>query len=81
VHVQTLVPQASVKRFNEGIFHGFTRSNEVELHAPTIGPIFERSRLEFSSMIDGDGPRPLAFAQDAIKYLTHCLARQAKSRL
>ena len=31
VDVQTLVPQASVKRFNEGIFHRFARSNEVPL--------------------------------------------------
>ena len=43
VHVQTLVSQSSVKRFNEGVLHRFARPNEVELHASAIGPIFERS--------------------------------------
>ena len=43
VYVQTLVSQSVVKGFNKGILHGFAGSNEVELHAPPIGPIFERS--------------------------------------
>ena len=42
VHVQTLVSQAAVKGLNKGILHRFAWSNEVELHAPPIGPIFER---------------------------------------
>src|SRR5438552_3203515 len=42
VHVQTLVSQSAIKGFNTGILHGFAWSNEVELHAPPIGPIFER---------------------------------------
>ena len=54
--VQTLVPHASVKGFNEGIFHGFSRSNEIELYAPSIRPIFERSRLKFGPVIHRDGP-------------------------
>ncbi len=41
VHVQALVPQSSVKRFNEGIFHGVPRLYEVELLTPPIGPIFQ----------------------------------------
>ena len=40
VHVQTLVSQSPVKRFNEGVFHRFPWSNEVELHTPSIGPVF-----------------------------------------
>src|SRR6267143_6999052 len=43
VHVQTLIPHAAVKRFNEGIFYGFAWSNEVELDTPLIGPIFKRA--------------------------------------
>jgi hypothetical protein len=43
VYVYTLVSQSSVTRFNEGVLHRFARSNAVELHAPPIGPIFERS--------------------------------------
>ena len=43
VHVQTFVSQSSVKRLNKSVFHGFSRSNEVELHTPSIGPIFQRA--------------------------------------
>ena len=41
VYVQTLIAQSAVKGLNKGILHGFARSNEVELHTPPIGPIFE----------------------------------------
>jgi hypothetical protein len=33
VHVQALIAESSVERLNEGIFHRFARTNEVELHA------------------------------------------------
>jgi hypothetical protein len=42
MYVQTFIAQSAVKGFNKGILHGFARSNEVELHTPPIGPIFER---------------------------------------
>jgi hypothetical protein len=74
VHVQALVPQTSIKRFKKGVFHGFARSNEVQLNIAPIGPIFECSRLKFGAMIDGDGARTLAFTQNAIEHLTHPLA-------
>jgi hypothetical protein len=57
VHVQTLVSQSAVTRFTEGVFHGFAGPNNVELHATTTGPIFERPRLEFGAMIHCDGFR------------------------
>ena len=34
VDVQTLIAQPAVKGFDEGVFHGFARANEVELHTP-----------------------------------------------
>ena len=71
MHVQTLVTQAPIKRVNEGIFHGFARPNQVERHTPPIGPILQGSRLEFRPMIDGDGPRAPALAQDTIKHLVY----------
>ena len=40
--VQTLLAQPPIKRFNEGILHGFPGSNEVELDATVIGPILQR---------------------------------------
>ena len=43
VDVQTFISQAAVKRFNEGVFHGFAWPNEVEFHPAPIGPIFKRS--------------------------------------
>ena len=42
VYAQTIISQSAVKVLNKGIFHRFARSNEVELHAPPIGPLFER---------------------------------------
>ena len=42
LYVQTLISQSTVKRLNEGVFHRFAGPNKVELHAPTIRPIFER---------------------------------------
>src|SRR5687767_8548980 len=52
--VQALVAEPAIKRFDEGIFHGFARTNEIELDAAREGPILERPRHEFRSMIDGD---------------------------
>ena len=40
MHVQTFVAEPPVKRFDERVFDGFARSNEVELHAAVIGPVF-----------------------------------------
>ena len=54
VDVETLVSEPSVKRLDEGIFHGSPRPNEIELHATAIRPIFERTRQEFSAVIDGN---------------------------
>ena len=42
VHVQTFISQAAVTRLNEGVLHRFAGPNKVELHAPPIGPLFER---------------------------------------
>jgi len=42
VYVQTFIAQSTVTRLNEGMFHQFAGPNTVELHAPTIRPIFER---------------------------------------
>jgi len=41
MHVQALVSEPPVKRLDKGIFHGFPRSNEVELDTSPIGPIFQ----------------------------------------
>lgn len=78
VHVQALVPQAPVKRFNENIFHGFARSNEVEPHAPPIGPIFQCPRLEFRSMIHRDRAWPRPSAQKSIEDVAHHLHPTSK---
>ena len=81
MHVQALITEPPVKRFNEGIFHWFARSYEVELHALTIGPIFQGAGLKFGAMVDGDGPRAPALAQDTIKHLTDRLSRHSQSHL
>ena len=68
MHVQALVAQAPVEGLDEGVFHGFARPNEVELHAALIGPVFERARHEFRAVIDGDRARRVRRrAEDAIE--------------
>lgn len=57
MHVQALVAEPPVKRFDKRIFHGFPWSNEVELDAASIRPIFKGSRLKLSPMIHRDGAR------------------------
>ena len=59
LHVQTLVSQSSVKGFHEGVFHRFAWPNKIQLDAPLIRPIFQRSRLGFRAMIHRNGPRSL----------------------
>jgi hypothetical protein len=36
--VQTFVAEPSFEGLDEGIFHGFPRPNEIELHAACVGP-------------------------------------------
>ena len=59
--IRTLIAETLVKRFNEGIVQGASRSNEVELHAPPLGPVFQGTRSEFHPMIHRDGARALNF--------------------
>jgi len=81
VHVQTFVSQAPVKRFNEGVFHGFARSNEVELDTAVIGPIFKRPRLEFRAMIHRDRPWAWCPVQGSIEGLADRLSRHPHTGL
>ena len=60
---------------------GFARSYEVELHASTIRPIFQRARLKFLPMIDRDRVRHRWCVQHTIEYLTNSLSRHSKSSL
>jgi len=57
VDVQALIAQAAIKRFNERVFDRLARSNEIELDAPRVRPVFERARHEFGAMINGDRSR------------------------
>jgi hypothetical protein len=81
VDVQTLVSQAAVKRFNEGVLHRFTRPNEVEWHASAIGPIFERPLLEFRPMIHRDRSWSRSFAEDTFEGSADSLTRHPKTGL
>jgi hypothetical protein len=40
---QPFIAQSTMKRFKDGVFYRFAGPNKVERHAPTIGPLFERS--------------------------------------
>ena len=70
MHVQTLVAKSPIKRFNEGIFHGFAWANEVKLHATAIGPVFQGPRLEFRPMINADGAWAWSVLKDPIQHIS-----------
>ena len=70
VHVQTLIAETPVKRLNECAFDGFPRSNEIELYASPISPIFQCTRLKFGAMINCDQARPRPIVQDPIEHRT-----------
>ena len=75
MHVQTVVAQATVQGFDEGIFHGFPGTNTIQLpHPPTIGPVFKRPGLEFRAMIHCDRSWSRSFAKHAIEGAAHGLA-------
>jgi len=40
--VEALVAEAPVERLDVGVFHRFSRPNEIELYAAGVGPIFQR---------------------------------------
>ena len=54
MHVQTLVAQATIERFDMGVVGGFSRPREIELHAAIKRPRFEGFRHELRPVIDGD---------------------------
>src|SRR6187399_3299688 len=68
--VQTFVPQATVKRLDERIFHWLAWPNEIELHPTLVRPVFERARHELGAVIDGDGSRWRVRTDGAIQGLS-----------
>lgn len=54
VHVQTLIAQPAIKRFDERVFDGFARLYEIKLYAATIRPVLQRARLKLRAVIDRD---------------------------
>lgn len=81
VDVQALVSQPPIKGFNKGVFDRFARANEVQFDSMPVGPIFQRSRLEFRAMIHRDGARSGAIPYDAIKRLPNLLTGHPKTHL
>ena len=67
--------------FNEGVFHGFSRPNEIELHATPIRPVLERPRHELGAMVDRDRTRRRPAGQGAIERLADRLAGDAGGHL
>ena len=79
--IQTLVPQPAVERFDVRILHGFARSDEVELDAPLIRPVFEGARHEFGAVVDRDRPGGHATAEGPLQHGPHILAGEPKPAL
>jgi hypothetical protein len=51
MHVQALIAEAAVKRFDERVIYGFAGPSEIELDATLIRPIFQSPRGEFGAMV------------------------------
>ena len=66
IHVEALVAQPPVQRFDERVFDRFTRPNEIQLHATSIRPIFKRPRLKLGAVVDCDRPRDDHAVEDPI---------------
>src|SRR5687767_7170720 len=81
VDVQTLVTEPPVERLDEGVFHGLSGANEVELHAALIRPVLECPRHEFRSVIDGDRSRSRAAGENPIEGGADRAARHARRGL
>ena len=81
VHVQALITEPPVKRFNKRAFHGLAAANEVEQDTPPIDLIFERPGLEFGPMIHRNRTGHYACAQHTIEHLTDRLSRHPNSYL
>ena len=69
VHVQAFITQPAVTRFDVSVFHGLAWSNEIQLHATSIRPIFTRPRLKLGAVVDGDRPRDDRAVEDPISRL------------
>ena len=54
MHVETLVAQAAVERFDVGVIRRFSGPREIELQAAIERPRFEGFRHELRAVIDGD---------------------------
>ena len=51
--VQALVAQTAVEGLDEAVLRWLPRTDDVQLHAPLITPLIERSGGEFRSVADG----------------------------
>ncbi len=78
IHVQALATQPSIKRLTEGMFHGFSRSNEVEVRPSSRGPLFQRARVEFCPVIHRNRAR---LSQRSLKALTQPIQQRIVKRL
>lgn len=51
IHVQTFVPEPTVKRLYVSVIHRLSRAREVELDTTLPGPFFQRLRRELCAVI------------------------------
>jgi len=74
--VETLLPERPIKRFDERIICGLSRTAEVELNAVEVSSPVERLRDEFRSVVDTDGLRCAAQRDDLLQAGNDIISRQ-----
>ena len=67
MHVQALVAQAPVERFDMRVVRGFSRPCEIELHAALERPCFQRFRHELRAVIDRNRGRIALLGADRLQ--------------
>jgi hypothetical protein len=81
-HVQTFISQATMKAFDESIFHRFSRPNEAELHTrftAHASSAFPANSVPLSVVIDSGTGRPSSITP--LQRRDHLAARHRPIRL
>ena len=76
VHIQALVSQSPVERFDEAVLGRLSWPYEVELHPSKVAPLVEHLRRKFRSVVDSYRVGQFALLGDFVQGVDYALARQ-----
>ena len=74
VDVQTLVPEAAIKRLDEGIVHRLARTAEVQRYLVLICPLIHLLRNKLRTVINGYRSGSPIYDLDPVQYADYVLS-------